>query len=656
MSQGNQHQNRNQSQPSRPAQGGRPSTNPYDDAEPIRVRRTHHQSIPAPASGAGQEAVRPESAHLVPGSAAQQHVQSPRRVEVQRTNAHHPNVEQRRAALQSESAQRAHAQAAAQQRRAPQQAAQARAQRGAARPANARPASGRPAPQGKQATPRPPRHQTPKPTPEQIEAARREELRRQYHEVSPDRAYAPSARRSTERAERQYASQQRRQEKHPDRHVRPRPIPGDDYFRTPDVVFERGTQAAPPVTKRVSHAPAIIACLVALAVVGVVAYAWMHRTVQVTVDDKQVNVVVNSTLEQVLDASGQKVSPGNLVAVTGDVITPSDGHAFSATINGNAVDDDQLATTTVKGGEDIEFGNGDDRTEDYDVVNTTTVQPQLKMEGTEGSIFYVKQWGKTGTIETRKGKQSGKTADVTSVDVQDLVVQRQGIAPDNDQKLVALTFDDGPSQYTDKYLDILDQYGIKATFFELGQQVDEYPDAAKRVVSDGMQLGSHTWDHKQLTKLNEQQVSDELEPSFQKIQDVTGYQTTMLRQPYGSINDKVWLYSKGTMSVAVFWTHDSEDWKVPGVDKLVSNATKDMFTGAIILMHDGGGNRDEDVQALPQIIEAWQNAGYQFVTISDLMKSDPRIPDEVTSGNEQMPSDAVWPIEISKDSTSNAIP
>lgn len=646
MSQGNQHQHRNQSQPSRPAQGGRPSTNPYDDADPIRVRRTHHQSIPTPASGAGQGAAQPESARLVPGSAAQRHVQAPRRVEVQRTNAHHPSVEQRRAALRSESAQRANAQAAPRQRRAPQQAAQAGAGRGAARPAS----------QGKQPAQRPPRHQAPKPTPQQIEAARREELRRQYHEVSPDRAYAPSARRSTERAERQYASQQRRQEKHPDRHVRPRPIPGDDYFRTPDVVFERGTQAQSPVTKRVNHAPAIIACLVALAVVGVVAYAWMHRTVQVTVDDKQVNVVVNSTLEQVLDASGQKVSPGNLVAVTGDVITPSDGHAFSATINGNAVDDDQLASTTVKGGEDIKFGNGDDRTEDYDVVNTTTVQPQLKMEGTEGSIFYVKQWGKTGTIETRKGKQSGKTADVTSVDVQDLIIQRQGIAPDNDQKLVALTFDDGPSQYTDKYLDILDQYGIKATFFELGQQVDEYPDAAKRVVSDGMQLGSHTWDHKQLTKLNEQQVSDELEPSFQKIQDVTGYQTTMLRQPYGSINDKVWLYSKGTMSVSVFWTHDSEDWKVPGVDKLVSNATKDMFTGAIILMHDGGGNRDEDVQALPQIIEAWQNAGYQFVTISDLMKSDPRIPDEVTSGDEQMPSDAVWPTEISKDSASNAIP
>ncbi|MDD5799666.1 MAG: polysaccharide deacetylase family protein [Coriobacteriales bacterium] len=646
MSQGNQHQHRNQSQPSRPAQGGRPSTNPYDDADPIRVRRTHHQSIPAPASGAGQGAAQPESARLVPGSAAQRHVQAPRRVEVQRTNAHHPSVEQRRAALRSESAQRTNAQAVPQQRRAPQQAAQAGAGRGAARPAS----------QGKQPAQRPPRHQAPKPTPQQIEAARREELRRQYHEVSPDRAYAPSARRSTERAERQYASQQRRQEKHPDRHVRPRPIPGDDYFRTPDVVFERGTQAQSPVTKRVNHAPAIIACLVALAIVGVVAYAWMHRTVQVTVDDKQVNVVVNSTLEQVLDASGQKVSPGNLVAVTGDVITPSDGHAFSATINGNAVDDDQLASTTVKGGEDIKFGNGDDRTEDYDVVNTTTVQPQLKMEGTEGSVFYVKQWGKTGTIETRKGKQSGKTADVTSVDVQDLIIQRQGIAPDNDQKLVALTFDDGPSQYTDKYLDILDQYGIKATFFELGQQVDEYPDAAKRVVSDGMQLGSHTWDHKQLTKLNEQQVSDELGPSFQKIQDVTGYQTTMLRQPYGSINDKVWLYSKGTMSVSVFWTHDSEDWKVPGVDKLVSNATKDMFTGAIILMHDGGGNRDEDVQALPQIIEAWQNAGYQFVTISDLMKSDPRIPDEVTSGDEQMPSDAVWPTEISKDSTSNAIP
>lgn len=638
MTQGNQNHNRNSSEhPSTPSRGTQhnrtaPEQNPYEDAEPIHVHRAkhpHYSSRPDsadPANGEGRYVRRtthpsqPAAGRVAPRTARAPHAAGA---------APHVAGTPTRAVTPRESLGNRPVERLADPK-----------QRGRRKP--------QPQPQ--------PRHEAPRPTPEQIEAAHREEIRRQYHEVPADRAYAPSARRSSEKAQRQYASQQRRQQKHPNRQVRPRPIPGDDYFHTPDTVFENAREPQPSVTKRVSHAPAVIAMVVAVLAVAIGAFAWTHRSVQVTVDDRQINVVVGSTLKQVLDASGDKVSPGDLVAVTGDVITQGDGHAFSATINGNQVDDSKLASTSIQGGETIEFGNGDDRSEDYDVLSSQQVQPKLKMEGTEGSIFYVKQWGKAGTVETRKGKTSGKTADVTATNVQDLIIQRQGIAPQNDQKLVALTFDDGPSEYTDKYLDILDQYGIKATFFELGQQVDEYPDSAKRVVSDGMQLGSHTWDHKQLTKLNEQQVQDELAPSFQKIQDVTGVQSTTLRQPYGSMNANVWLYSKGAMSVSVFWTHDSEDWKRPGADKIVKNATNDMFTGAIILMHDGGGNRDQDVEALPQIIEAWQNAGYQFVTISQLMASDPRIPSEVASGDEQMPSDAVWPTEIASDSASNAIP
>lgn len=558
------------------------SSNPYDDAEPIRVKRSRHPHYSVPEAAQGPRNAQPNA---------------------------QPKGEQY--------------------------------------PATSRPSASQEAQ---------PRHAKRRLTAEEQEAERRANQQRSYHETSATDAYAPVAKRSAARTERQYAAQQRRIQKHPDRKEKPRPIPGNDYFRTPEEVFETPRKEEPPLIKRTSHAPQIIAGVIVAMVVVLGVFLWTHRSVPVTVDGTQINVVVNSTLKQVIDASGEKVDPGNLVSVSGDTITVGDGHAFSATIDGNDVPDDQLATTTVKGGEHIKFGNGNDRTEDYDVLDTETIQPKLKMEGTQGSIYYVKQWGKTGTQETRKGKTSGQTAEVAAVEAQDLIIQRQGIAPQDDEKLVALTFDDGPSQYTEQYLDILDQYGIKATFNMIGSQLDEYPEAAKRVADDGMQIASHTWDHKQLTKLTEEEVQNELDPTFQKIKDVTGYDTTTIRQPYGSMNANVWLYSKGSMSVAVFWTHDSQDWERPGVDKIVSNSTGTMYTGAIILMHDGGGNRDQDLEALPQIIEAWQNAGYKFVTISDLMASDPRIPEEVVSGDEKMPDDAVWPTEIADDSVSNDIP
>lgn len=407
---------------------------------------------------------------------------------------------------------------------------------------------------------------------------------------------------------------------------------------------------------RASHGPAVIGLVVVAAVVVAGLLYWTHRPVNVTVDGTPTSVTVGSSLERVASEKGAGVSAGDYVSVSGNVLEAGGGDKFEASVDGAQLSYADATSYRVKGGESIDFSDGADVSEDYEVVNTTSEQPKLKMEGKGGIVFYVSQWGKPSKVETRKGAQSGETADVTVQEVQDCVVTRANITPANDEKLVALTFDDGPADpYTGQYLDILEKYGAHATFFMLGPQVGEYPDTVQRVISDGNQVASHTWSHKQLTKLGESDLKEELSKSFSALSQA-GVTTTTIRQPYGSINTNVWLYSGGQMSTAVFWSHDSEDWRRPGASKIVENATKDMYSGAIILMHDGGGNREQDVEALPQIIEAWQNAGYRFVTISELMASDPSVPADVATGSATMPADAVWPTEVASDSVSNAIP
>ena len=99
----------------------------------------------------------------------------------------------------------------------------------------------------------------------------------------------------------------------------------------------------------------------------------------------------------------------------------------------------------------------------------------------------------------------------------------------------------------------------------------------------------------------------------------------------------------------MLWNQDSLDWKRPGADAIVQNSLKGITSGSIILMHDGGGNRDQDVEALPTIIETLQGEGYEFVTVTELMKSDSSIPEDIASGNATMPEGCVWPTEIKGD-------
>ncbi|GHO53808.1 polysaccharide deacetylase family protein [Ktedonobacter robiniae] len=185
---------------------------------------------------------------------------------------------------------------------------------------------------------------------------------------------------------------------------------------------------------------------------------------------------------------------------------------------------------------------------------------------------------------------------------------------------IALTFDDGPSAaYTAQVLDILQKYGVKATFFCIGQQVQATPDLVNQELQNGNVVGNHTWSHPDLTTLSAQDIYTQLHMTSDAIKSATGTSPVLFRPPYGAINDTVKQQANALHMTPVLWSIDTEDWQMPGVDAIVNTALNNAGNGSIILMHDGGGDRSQTIAALPRIITGLQQRGFKLVTVPELM-------------------------------------
>ncbi len=412
---------------------------------------------------------------------------------------------------------------------------------------------------------------------------------------------------------------------------------------------KRPRQQGRPTKKKTSPRVVIILVAVLIVIVAGGIFAWMHRPVEIFVNDSRRTYNVGTTLEAIYNDEGLQEDAGNFVSVSGNVLEEGKGDPWSVKVNDNEISYNDATGYKINGAEKISFDTGKDRTEDFDVTEQE-VQPKMRFEGTWGNVTYVSQWGKVERKEVLTGKVSGETCDGDILEEgQDCVITTKNVEPADGQKLVALTFDDGPSDYTERYLEILKEHDAVGTFFLLGENVESYPELAKKIADSGSQICSHTQSHQQLNAISADATLSEITTAFTEIENASGVKTTTMRPPYGAIDSSVWLASQGAMSASVIWNMDSLDWKRPGVDTIVSNSTEGIQSGYIILMHDGGGNRDQDLEALPKIIDKLHEEGYTFVTVSDLMKSDPDIPSDVASCNAPMPEDAVWPTELSSE-------
>jgi peptidoglycan-N-acetylglucosamine deacetylase len=167
---------------------------------------------------------------------------------------------------------------------------------------------------------------------------------------------------------------------------------------------------------------------------------------------------------------------------------------------------------------------------------------------------------------------------------------------------VYLTFDDGPSQYTPAILNVLRATHSTATFFELGFRQAQHPTAAAQIRAEGSNIGNHTYNHPDLTKLRPQQIQWQL---------AHGPRSSCVRPPYGATNRTVERILSRQGLRQVLWTIDTRDWSRPGTKHIVKSATgPSVRAGSILLMHDGGGDRSETIAALPYIIATLQHRGY----------------------------------------------
>ena len=190
-----------------------------------------------------------------------------------------------------------------------------------------------------------------------------------------------------------------------------------------------------------------------------------------------------------------------------------------------------------------------------------------------------------------------------------------GLYPAGD-KVAALTFDDGPNPtYTPQILGVLTQYHVPATFEIVGYEGAARPDLLKLEVADGMTLTNHTWDHASLISLNPGQFAGEVDATTNLIQSVTGQTVKCVRPPYGYTNASVVAQLAQRDLGELLWDIDPSDYTTPGTSAITSRVLSALHPGAIIIMHDGGGDRSQTVAALPAIITGIESAGYTLVPV-----------------------------------------
>ena len=375
----------------------------------------------------------------------------------------------------------------------------------------------------------------------------------------------------------------------------------------------------------------LIAGAVAVAVVAIGIFAFTtwdaNKAVSVTINGQQQTIEGQQrTIEGLLDTNTVSVTPGNYVAVDGSVMREGEGTRATATINEQGTED---FSTRLNEGDDISLTNGSDITEEFTEGEPQTLQPTLEIKGT-GAVHLYTQKGEPGEKVVRTGNESGKTAEVTTKEPVNGVVQYYNVNTNGD-KVIALTFDDGPwDTSTAAILDTLKEYDAKATFFTVGQKISGHEDLLQRAANEGHEIGTHTWDHAEgsgqgvsLILMSSDERKQEVEKGLQAIKDATGQDASlMFRSPGGNFDASVASDLSDLIDAEIGWNIDTGDWQKPGVDT-IAQRIESAGPGEIILMHDGGGDRSETVAALKQALPKLKEEGYRFVTVSELINSYP---------------------------------
>ncbi len=188
---------------------------------------------------------------------------------------------------------------------------------------------------------------------------------------------------------------------------------------------------------------------------------------------------------------------------------------------------------------------------------------------------------------------------------------------DTSEKKVAISFDAAyGNEYTAKILDTLDKYNVKGTFFLVGFWVDKYPEDVREIARRGHDIGNHSTTHPNMSQLGKEKITEEINITGKKIEELTDKRPILFRPPFGDYNDLLIRTCKENGYYAIQWDVDSLDWKELGVEQVVDRVMRNVRNGSIILFHN---NAKFIKEYLPIVIEKLQESGYEIVPISELI-------------------------------------
>ncbi|MFR5828018.1 MAG: polysaccharide deacetylase family protein, partial [Adlercreutzia equolifaciens] len=350
--------------------------------------------------------------------------------------------------------------------------------------------------------------------------------------------------------------------------------------------------------KKKASVVSIIVSVVILAAIGVGVYLYLNPLqFNVTVNGMTRTVDRGTTLSDMIAEGVVSPKPGNLLAVDGKVLEEGGGAVFAGTVNGNEVTD---GATELHKGDVVQLDDGADATEDYDV--TTEETPPGQVELGEGAI-HVYGPGEPAQVETRTGNRAGDGEGGS-----DNVYLKYN-ANTNGEKVIALTFDDGPWPTTSELLDVLKENDAVATFFTIGEQISDktdYVETIQRMAAEGHQIGTHSYDHAatgggngvDMTRQSPEKQIEEVQMGQQAIADATGSEASkVFRSPGGNFHDEIIWNLQPYITSEIGWNVDTEDWRRPGADAIAERLLS-AKSGDVVLMHDGGGPRSQTIEAL----------------------------------------------------------
>ncbi len=192
---------------------------------------------------------------------------------------------------------------------------------------------------------------------------------------------------------------------------------------------------------------------------------------------------------------------------------------------------------------------------------------------------------------------------------------------DTHQKVAALTFDDGPhAVYTDEILDILAEYGIKATFFVVGENAEKFPEIITREISEGHEIGNHTYTHPlDYSSLDGEKVLKEIQLTEEVLNSAAEYRPKLFRPPGGLCGETLTGALEHFDYKLILWSVDTRDWERPSPAKIAKTVLNNIKPGSIVLFHDYVSAKSNTPAALRIILPKLIEQGYEFVTVSELL-------------------------------------